>query len=26
MPGDSHKLISNQKYVQAFITVCNYAE
>jgi hypothetical protein len=26
MPGDSHKLISNQKYVRAFTTVCNYAD
>ena len=26
MPGDSHKLISNRNYIQAFATICNYAE
>jgi hypothetical protein len=26
MPGDSHKLISNRNYIQAFAAICNYAE
>lgn len=26
MPGDSHKLISNKKYIQAFITVLDYTD
>lgn len=26
MSGDSHKLISNRNYVQAFAFICNYAE
>ena len=26
MPGDSHKLISNRNYIQAFVTIINYAE
>jgi len=26
MPGDSHKLILNRNYIQAFAAIINYAE